>query len=70
MAQDNSYRGVLTSDCEWLFILLNVNLDGEGDSYKLSRPFLTASVDSFTGKCINEDVSDMICGLLAHWVCC
>ena len=64
-------RGALTNGYEWLFMVLTVNPDGKGASYKASVHSYSAAPSYFGGKkVVPEDQADMIAGVLAFWVGC
>ncbi len=51
----------MTNGYEWPFLVLSVNSNGEGASYRISDRSYSAAPDL---------PPDMIAGLLASWVCC
>ena len=56
-------RGVLSNGSEWLFIILRLNKNGKGGGYMASRHIMTGPGVRYHIK------SDIIAGILAHWVC-
>jgi len=55
-------RGALTNGHDWIFLFLDVNLDGSG-SFVESKSISLMSYDS-----VLEKASSVISGLVAHWV--
>jgi len=64
-------RGTMTNGYEWLFLMLNVNSNGKGASYRISDRSYSAAPDK-TGVKMDMDIpdmaSDMIAGILASWI--
>ncbi|KAK2460199.1 hypothetical protein APHAL10511_007790 [Amanita phalloides] len=63
-------RGTLTNGYEWLFLVLTVNSNGKGASYRISDRSYSAApqengvnIDMVTGVSV-----DMIAGILASWI--
>jgi len=64
-------RGTLTNGHEWLFLVLNVNSNGKGASYRISdRKFSIAPHDNGVNVdlVISDRGSDLIAGILASWI--
>lgn len=63
-------RGTLTNGYEWLFLVLAVNQDGDGASYRVSnRAYSAAPQEDFVDMVVPDMSPDMISGILASWVC-
>jgi hypothetical protein len=64
---------LLTNGYEWLFLVLSINSNGMGVSYRISDRSYSAAPHE-TGVNMDMDIpdmaSDMIAGILASWVCC
>lgn len=62
-------RGTLTNGYEWLFLVLNVNSNGKGASYRVSdRPYSAAPQETGVNMIIPDMPPDMISGILASWI--
>ncbi|PPQ91549.1 hypothetical protein CVT25_008668 [Psilocybe cyanescens] len=62
-------RGILTNGYEWLFLVLTVNQDGKGASYRVSdHPYSAAPQENFGNEVIPDVPLDMISGILASWI--
>ncbi|KAG2343499.1 hypothetical protein BDR05DRAFT_300716 [Suillus weaverae] len=64
-------RGTLTNSYEWLFLVLSVNPNGNGASYRISdRSYSVAPYETGVDmdKVIPDKASDMITGILASWI--
>ncbi|PPQ94305.1 hypothetical protein CVT25_004962 [Psilocybe cyanescens] len=62
-------RGTLTNGYEWLFLVLTVNQDGEGASYRVSdRAYSAAPQENLGDEVIPDVPPDMISGILASWI--
>ena len=63
-------RGALTNGYEWLFLILNINSNGKGGSYRISdRSYSAAPQEAGINMVIPDMPPDMIAGILASWVC-
>ena len=63
----------MTNGYEWLFVLLNVNPNGKGASYRISdRSYSVAPYETGlnTDMAIPDMAPDMIAGILVSWVSC
>ena len=71
LGQETHIRGTLTNGYEWLFLVLNVDSNGKGASYRISdRPYSAAPQETGVNMVIPDMPPDMIAGILASWVCC
>ncbi|KAF5346079.1 hypothetical protein D9756_010837 [Leucocoprinus leucothites] len=62
-------RGALTNGYEWLFVMLTVNSDSKGASYRISaRSYSAAPQDAGGDVVVPNILPDMIAGILATWV--
>jgi len=62
-------RGTLTNGYEWLFLVLNVNSNGKGASYRISdRSYSAAPQETGVNMVIPDMPPDMIAGILASWI--
>ncbi|KIJ98357.1 hypothetical protein K443DRAFT_123702 [Laccaria amethystina LaAM-08-1] len=62
-------RGTLTNGYEWLFLVLSVNPNGKGASYRISyRSYSAAPQEAGVDMTIPEMSPDMIAGILASWI--
>jgi len=62
-------RGTLTNGYEWLFLVLNVNSNGTGASYRISdRSYSAAPQETGVNMVIPDMPPDMIAGILASWI--
>jgi len=62
-------RGTLTNGYEWLFLVLNVNSNGKGTSYRISdRSYSAAPQETGVNMVIPDMPPDMIAGILASWL--
>ena len=71
MGRKSHIRGTSTNGYEWFFLLLSVNPNGEGASYRISdRPYSAAPQEAGVDVIIPEMSPDTIAGILASWVRC
>lgn len=62
-------RGALTNGYEWRFLVLTVNSNGKGASYRISdRSYSAAPVEAVDDMVIPDIPPDLIAGILASWV--
>jgi hypothetical protein len=62
-------QGTLTNGYEWLFLVLSVNANGEGASYRISDcAYSAAPQQTLVSMVIPDLPPDMIAGVLASWV--
>ncbi|KAF8630304.1 hypothetical protein AX17_005440 [Amanita inopinata Kibby_2008] len=62
-------RGALTNGYQWLFLILTVDPNGQGGSYRISpRPHSVAPQDTGGDLVIPDKMPDMIAGILATWI--
>ena len=63
------FRGALTNGLEWIFIILYLNDDGDGATYKFSE-VIEVRLESRTlgPTTVNEPGPDIIAGMLSCWV--
>ena len=62
-------RGALTNGLEWIFLLIKLNDDYDGASYKQSAVIELESARSLSGQvAITEPWPDLIAAILLHWV--
>lgn len=62
-------RGALTNGYEWRFLLLTVNSNGKGASYRISdRSYSAAPVEAGVDMVIPDMPPDLIAGILASWI--
>ena len=62
-------RGALTNGRDWIFLLIKLNDDYDGASYKQSSVIELRTTASLSGQVsIIEPWPDLIAGILLHWV--
>lgn len=62
-------RGALTNGLDWIFILIKLNDDYDGASYKQSAVIRLRTAESLSGElAITEPWPDLIAAILLHWV--
>jgi hypothetical protein len=62
-------RGALTNGREWTFLLIKLNDDYDGGSYKQSSVIKLSTTQSLSGElAITEPWPDLIAAILLHWV--
>lgn len=65
----NIIRGATTNGCTWLFLILYVNSDGKGATYKTSAPVYINVLDSPNDRPdVEKEAPDVIAGILSSWV--
>jgi hypothetical protein len=69
LGRKSHIRGALTNGYEWLFLVLSVNPNGKGATYRISdRSYSAAPQEAGVDMVIPELSPDMIAGILASWV--
>ncbi|KAF8798599.1 hypothetical protein BYT27DRAFT_7264729 [Phlegmacium glaucopus] len=62
-------RGTLTNGYDWLFLLLTVNPNGQGATYRISeRSYSAAPQETGVDVVVPDLPADMIAGILASWI--
>ena len=62
-------RGALTNGHDWIFLLLKLNDNYDGASFRQSRPIQLRITESPNGQpVILEPWPDLIAAILLHWV--
>lgn len=62
-------RGALTNGRDWIFLLIKLNDDYDGASYKQSSVIQLRTAESLSGQlAITEPWPDLIAAILSHWV--
>ena len=62
-------RGALTNGRDWIFLLIKLNDDYDGASYKQSSVIELRTAASLSGQVsITEPWPDLIAAILLHWV--
>jgi len=57
-------RGVLTNGHDWIFLVLELNADGNGGEYLQSDEICVIERD----KSVSEASCSLITGIIAHWL--
>lgn len=66
----NILRGALTNGLDWIFLLIKLNDDYDGASYKQSAVIRLRTAESLSGElAITEPWPYLIAAILLHWVC-
>jgi hypothetical protein len=61
-------RGALTNGHEWIFILIKLNDNYDGATYKQSSMLKLPTLGSLTSQLEVTREPDLIAGILAYWV--
>ncbi len=67
--RQNTFRGALTNGLEWVFIILYLNDNGNGATYKYSNSVkINVVSEPFGPERIKGHAPDVIAGILSYWV--
>ncbi|KAF8237674.1 hypothetical protein L208DRAFT_1421509 [Tricholoma matsutake] len=69
LLQKKVLRGALTNGRDWIFLLIKLNDDYDGASYKQSSVIQLRTSESLSGQlAITEPWPDLIAAILSHWI--